>query len=279
LIRLALDEDGPDPTSNGIFTPADRMRAVIVTRQDAVIAGLPVIPLIVDACVELQPETDPAYTWEALTPEGGTARAGDAIARLSGATRHVLRAERVILNIVTRLCGIATLTARYAQALAGTGTRLLDTRKTQAGMRGLDKYAVAAGGGVNHRMSLADMLLIKDNHIDAAGSITGAVTRLRAASPRLPLEVECRTPAEVSEAVSCKADRIMLDNMDAAALTASLALIPPAIEAEISGNVTLETIRALALTGARRPDFISVGRITHSAAAADLSMRLAPEDR
>jgi nicotinate-nucleotide pyrophosphorylase (carboxylating) len=188
-----------------------------------------------------------------------------------------LRAERVILNIVARLCGIATLTSRYVRALDGTNTRLLDTRKTQPGMRGLDKYAVAVGGGVNHRFSLADMLMLKDNHIDAAGSITGAVARLRAASAGLPLEVECRTPAEVAEAAACKADRIMLDNMDDALLAESLALIPPDIEAEISGNVTLETIRALALIGDRRPDFISVGRITHSAPIADLSMRLAPE--
>jgi nicotinate-nucleotide pyrophosphorylase (carboxylating) len=277
LIRLALDEDGPDCTSDGIFTPTDRMKAVIVAKQDTVIAGLPVIPLILDACAALRPETDRAHTWEALAAEGSAARAGDAIARLSGAARHLLRAERIILNILSRLCGIASLTSRYARELEGTGARLLDTRKTQPGMRGLDKYAVAVGGGVNHRLSLADMLMIKDNHIDAAGSITGAVARLRAGSPRLPLEVECRTPDDVAEAAACKADRIMLDNMDAALLAASLPLIPPDIEAEISGNVTLENIRLLALIGPRHPDFISVGRITHSASAADLSMRLAPE--
>lgn len=277
LIDLALDEDGPDLTSDGIFAPSDRMRAVIVAKEDTLIAGLPVIALIMDACIARQPATDTAYTCRLLKAEGARALVGEQLVHIHGAARHVLRAERVILNIVARLSGIANLTARYVAALDSTGVRLLDTRKTQPGMRGLDKYAVHIGGAVNHRMSLADMLMLKDNHIDAAGSITLAVTKLRAACPGIPLEVECRTPQDVREAVACAVDRIMLDNMTPETLAHALTLIPAPIEAEISGNVTLETIRDLALTGTRRVDFISVGRITHSAPAADLSMRLAPE--
>jgi nicotinate-nucleotide pyrophosphorylase (carboxylating) len=274
LVQLALDEDGPDRTSNAVFPATARMRAGIVAKKPTLVAGLPVIAQVMDACVNEQPDTDPRYHWQAFRPEGEHVPAGTAIAAIDGAARHLLRAERTILNIVSRLCGIAELTSRHVQALEGTGVRLLDTRKTQPGMRCLNKYAVHAGGGVNHRFSLADMLLLKDNHIDAAGSMAGAVALLRDACP-LPLEVECRTRDEVLEAVRCKADRIMLDNMDAEELSRALALVPPGIETEISGNVTLENIRALAMIGPRRPDFISVGRLTHSAAAADLSMRLA----
>jgi nicotinate-nucleotide pyrophosphorylase (carboxylating) len=274
LIRLALDEDGPDHTSNTIFPATARLQAVIIAKKPTVIAGLPVIAPVMNACANERQDTEPACRWQAFAPEGAHVPAGTTVAAISGAARHILRAERVILNIVSRLCGIAELTSRHVQALEGTGVRLLDTRKTQPGMRCLDKYAVHAGGGVNHRFSLADMLMLKDNHIDAAGSITRAVEQLRRAHS-LPLEVECRTREEVLEAVHCKVDRIMLDNMEGETLAKALALVPPDIEAEISGNVTLENIRSLAMIGPRRPDFISVGRLTHSAAAADLSMRLA----
>ena len=189
------------------------------------------------------------------------------------------RAERVILNVVSHLCGIATLTRRYVQALEGTGVRLLDTRKTMPGLRYPDKYAVLCGGGHNHRRNLAEMLMLKDNHIDAAGSITGAVQALRARyNPCPPIEVECRNCDEVREAVACKVERIMLDNMSPDRLPEALELVPSSIETEVSGGVSLDTIRDYAMASPRRkPDFISVGRITHSAVTADLSMRIAKE--
>ena len=278
LISLALDEDGPDATSQAIFGPTDRFQAVIVAKEDVRVAGLPVIPLVMDACIEKDPQTDARYAWEALVAEGDFALKGTVVARLSGTARHLLRAERVMLNIVSRLSGIAFVTRQYVDALDGTGVRLLDTRKTQPGMRGLDKYGVHAGGGVNHRFSLADMMMLKDNHIDAAGSMARAVERARAAHPGIPLEVECRTMDEVDEAIRCRPDRLMLDNMGPEGLSRALACIPRELEVEISGNVNLETIRDLALIGPRRADFISVGRITHSVKAADLSMRFAPEE-
>jgi len=201
---------------------------------------------------------------------------GTAVATLEGGTVLLLRAERVILNLVCHLSGVANLTRLYADQLEGTGVRLLDTRKTLPGHRHLEKYAVRVGGGHNHRLNLADMLMIKDNHADAAGSITAAMAALRDRyHPCPPIEVECRTEEEVLEAVACQPERILLDNMPIPLLARVLPLIPSAIEAEISGGVDLNSIRALALACPARPaDFISVGRITHSAPVADFSMRM-----
>jgi nicotinate-nucleotide pyrophosphorylase (carboxylating) len=183
------------------------------------------------------------------------------------------------LNFLSHLSGIAHLTRRYVTELEGTGAALLDTRKTLPGLRWPDKYAVLVGGGRNHRRNLSEMLMLKDNHIDAAGSIREAVAMLRAAygADCPPIEVECRNLAELREALDSGVKRVMLDNMDIPALSAALPLIPPQVEAEISGGVTLENIRVLALASPRRPDFISVGRITHSAPAADFSMRIHKE--
>lgn len=276
LLELALAEDGPDLTSDGIFTPADHAQAVIIAKSETVVSGLPVIPIVLDLCATCPEEL--GYTWQALTREGETVQAGSAIARLSGPARQILRAERVILNFISHLSGIAALTRSYVDMLDGTGVRLLDTRKTLPGMRYPDKYAVLCGGGRNHRRNLAELLMIKDNHIDAAGSITEAVSRLRErCQPCPPIEVECRTIAEVEEAVACNVERIMLDNMNGETLRAALARVPRAIETEISGGVTLENLRSLATPGTRQPDFISVGRITHSAPAADFSMRIAKD--
>lgn len=275
-LELALAEDGPDLTSDGLFAPVDRVQAVIVAKERAVVSGLPVIPLIMDLCAARPAEL--SYTWQALAKEGEDVSAGFTIARLNGPARQILRAERVILNFISHLSGIATLTRTYVDALEGTGVRLLDTRKTLPGLRYPDKYAVVCGGGHNHRRNLAEMLMVKDNHIDAAGSITAAVTALRERyRPCPPIEVECRTNAEVSEAVECKVNRIMLDNMKADALGSALVLVPRGIETEVSGGVSLESIRALATPGLRQPDFISVGRLTHSAPAADFSMRIAKD--
>jgi nicotinate-nucleotide pyrophosphorylase (carboxylating) len=206
--------------------------------------------------------------------EGAFLRKGEKAASLEGSARLLLRCERIILNFICHLSGIANLTRRYADALAGTGVALLDTRKTLPGLRYPEKYAVLVGGGNNHRKDLAEILMLKDNHIDAAGGIRPAVEHLRAAyTPAPPIEVECRTQAEVLEAVACRVDRIMLDNMSAPAMEKALAAIPASIEAEVSGGVSLDNLGVLAqLKGPRKPDFVSVGRITHSAPYADFSM-------
>lgn len=272
LVRLALDEDGPDLTSLGIFAPEEQSAARIVAKQDSLVAGLPLISLVL---AEMGMER-PSSRWEALVPEASRVAGGTTLARLWGPTCVLLKAERVILNLITHLSGIANLTRRYVDELEGTGVRLLDTRKTLPGQRHLEKYAVRVGGGCNHRMNLADMLMLKDNHIDAAGSIAAAVAALRARyAPCPPIEVECRTAREVEEAVAARPERILLDNMNAGQLAEVLPLIPRSIEAEISGGVELATIRELALASSVRPaDFISVGRITHSAPVADFSMKM-----
>ncbi|WP_299394638.1 carboxylating nicotinate-nucleotide diphosphorylase [uncultured Desulfovibrio sp.] len=270
-IRLALDEDGPDLTAEGLFPPDAPMRAVIRAKEPTLVVGLPVIPEVIDAL-------GGGASWTADVEEGARVPAMTTVARLYGPAVLLLRAERVILNFITHLSGIANLTARYVRELEGTGVRLLDTRKTTPGLRWPEKYAVQIGGGCNHRKNLVEMLMLKDNHIDAAGSIGAAVRRLRERyNPCPPIEVECRTLEHVRAALEAGADRIMMDNMDAPLLSQALALTPPDVETEVSGGVRLETIRAIALTGPRRPDFISVGRLTHSAVAADFSMTLESE--
>ena len=274
ILELSLAEDGPDLTTEGVFGPGDRLQAIIVAKEQTIIAGLPVIPLVMDLCAAHPEEL--SYTWQSFAKEGEEVAKGSIVARISGPARQVLRAERVILNFVSHLCGIANLTRRYAEKLEGTGVRLLDTRKTMPGLRYPDKYAVLCGGGHNHRRNLAEMLMLKDNHIDAAGSMTKAVELLRGRyNPCPPIEVECRNLDEISEAVACRVDRIMLDNMTPDMLPEALEMIPSFIETEISGGVSLDTIRAYAtVSTVRKPDFISVGRITHSAVTADLSMRM-----
>lgn len=277
LLRLALAEDGPDLTSEGIFSSDDRIRAIIIAKERTLVAGLPVIPLVLNLCAARPDQL--SYNWQAFVKEGDEVSKGTTVAQIVGTAPQVLRAERIILNMVCRMSGIANLTREYVQALEGTGVRLLDTRKTLPGSRYPDKYAVRVGGGENHRMNLSEMLMIKDNHVDAAGSITAAVNALRQKyTPCPPIEVECRTAAEVSEAVHCAVERIMLDNMTPEMLDSALALVPAHIETEISGGVTLESIRKLAAGGLRHPTFISVGRITHSAPVADFSMKLALAD-
>ncbi|WP_273522820.1 carboxylating nicotinate-nucleotide diphosphorylase [Mailhella massiliensis] len=270
LIRMALDEDGPDLTSLGIFPPEEEASAYIVAKQRTLVVGLPLISLV------LAVTGMPSDAWHAEVREGDLVENGTVVARLHGRTVQLLKAERIILNLMTHLSGVADLTREYVLRLEGTGVRLLDTRKTLPGHRYLEKYAVRVAGGCNHRMNLGDMLMIKDNHIDAAGSIAGAVKALRDRyRPCPPIEVECRNRAEVLEAVESRPDRILLDNMNAALLAEVLPLIPRDMEAEISGGVTLETIRDLALACRERPaDFISVGRITHSAPSADFSMKM-----
>ena len=275
-ITLALREDAADLTSSAVFSPTDTLVAEIRAKSESILAGLPLLPIVLQ---EALPEKESlACTFEYFKQDGDAVRAGDVVACIQGGARRILKAERVILNFICLLSGVAALTARYVSALDGSGITLLDTRKTHPGMRYPEKYAVLMGGGRNHRRNLAEMLMLKDNHIDAAGSITRAVALLREAySPCPPIEVECRTMDEVHEAVACAVDRIMLDNMDMDEIRAALAVVPAAIETEISGGVTLEGIEALARAGGKTPTFISVGRLTHSAPSADFSMRITKE--
>ena len=257
-IALALEEDGPELTARALFAPDAQLHAVIRAKEATLVVGLPVIGEVLRAL-------DAPFHWQALAPEAGAVPAMTEVARITAPAEPLLKAERVILNFITHLSGIANLTARYVRELEGTGVRLLDTRKTTPGLR------------CNHRINLAQMLMLKDNHIDAAGSIAAAVAALRARyAPCPPIEVECRTPGHVREALAAGVERVMMDNMEGAALAQALALVPPEVEAEVSGGVRLENIRAIALTQPRRPDFISVGRLTHSAVAADFSMTLLP---
>lgn len=274
-IDLALTEDGQDLTTNAVFNEQDTMRGQIRAKQDAVAVGSEMIPLILERTA-LFCGLEKNWTVHLYVKDGERVINGTPIAIIEGSARLILKAERIILNFITHLSGIATLTAQYVQALEGTGVTLLDTRKTLPGLRYPEKYAVLAGGAANHRCNLEDMLMLKDNHIDAAGSITQAVKALRAQySPCPPIEVECRTLDDVYEAVAARVERIMLDNMSPDMQKEGLSLIPQDIEAEISGNITLENIRTVACYAQRRPNVISAGRITHSAPSADFSMTVA----
>lgn len=266
LVDLALEEDGRDLTSEALFPPASMLHASITAKEQAIVAGLPLIAIVLHRAGYLEPDVT------LLAEDGEAVQAGREVARITGPAPILLKAERVIMNFICHLSGVANATRRFVEAVEGTGVRVLDTRKTTPGQRYLEKYAVRLGGGHNHRLNLEDMLMLKDNHIDQAGSITAAVGALRAAYAVCPpLEVECRTVDDVREAIALSPERIMLDNMPADTAARALALIPAHIESEISGNVTLASIRALAELG---PTYISTGAITHSAPVADFSMRL-----
>lgn len=277
-VRDALTEDGPDLTSRAVFAQDDRMTARVVAKEESVLAGVYIAAMVLEECAALEPGE---WYCRRLADDGERVAAGRIVLEIDGSARIILRSERVILNFITHLSGIATLVSRYADALRGTGVRLLDTRKTLPGLRYPEKYAVLMGGGCNHRKNLSEMLMLKDTHIDASGGITRAVERLRETYAEIPpIEVECRTLDEVREAVACKVERVMLDNMlesgEETLMRQALALVPQEIEVEVSGGVTLENIGVIAaLGGARKPDYISVGRLTHSAPAADYSMRVA----
>lgn len=267
-INLALEEDGPDLTSEGIFEPDYILEANLVAKEDTFIVGLPLIGIVLK-------RLNAPFSWKPLIKEGSEAKKGDVVAVIKAPAAVLLKAERIILNYMTHLSGIANLTNKYVKELTGTGVKLLDTRKTLPGLRWLEKYAVQMAGGHNHRMSLTDMLMLKDNHIDGAGSITEAIAMLRNKyQPCPPIEVECRTKSDVLEALLARADRIMLDNMSEEVMRESLTLAPENVEIEISGGVTLDNIRNMATCCERKPDYISAGRLTHSAKAADLSMKI-----
>lgn len=267
LVDLALEEDGQDLTSCALFRSDSLLAASIVAKEDTLVAGLPLIAIVLERL-----GVGAACSVTLLAHDGEHVSTGRTVARILGPAPALLKAERVIMNFICRLSGISNATQRFVQAVAGTGVRVLDTRKTTPGLRYVEKYAVRMGGGYNHRANLEEMLMLKDNHIDQAGGITPAVQALRATyTPCPPLEIECRTLDHVREAVSLKPERIMLDNMPPAIAAQALALVPAEIETEISGNVTLDTIADLARL---RPTYISTGAITHSAVVADFSMRL-----
>ena len=270
LVRRALAEDvgRGDVTTQATIAPGTRSRARFVARQAGVVAGLPIAALTFALL-------DPAVEFETLTPDGSSVAAGETLARVTGDAAALLTGERTALNFLGRLSGIATQAAQCVAALAGTRARIVDTRKTTPGLRLLEKYAVRMGGASNHRAGLDDGILIKDNHIAAAGSLTLAVQRARAhASHLLKIEVECDSEEQAREAIAAGADAILLDNMTPDQLRRAVALIreqAPAITIEASGNIGTDAARlaAIAATGV---DLISLGALTHSAPNFDVGL-------
>jgi nicotinate-nucleotide pyrophosphorylase (carboxylating) len=267
LIALALSEDlgdRGDITSNAVL-PADSLaRARIIAKSEGVIAGL-------FAVERTFAHLDSDIVIEMHCEDGARVDRGSLIATLHGRARALLTGERTMLNFLQRLSGIATLTRRYVDAVAGTDAIILDTRKTTPGFRLLEKYAVRMGGGQNHRIGLYDAAMIKDNHIDAAGSIAAAVERVRAYAPDVPIIVEVRTIAELREALSLTPNQILLDNMTLDEMRACVLETAGRVPLEASGNMSLERIRSVAETGVT---YISVGALTHSAPTLDLSMQI-----
>lgn len=262
IIQLALDEDGNDITSEAVFSDESRLRALMKAKADGIIAGVQVAKRVFML-------SDPGIVCIFEVHDAQAVTAGQKIAVITGPSRGILKAERVALNFLQRMSGIATSTAAYVKKLEGTKARILDTRKTAPGQRVLDKVAVLLGGGENHRMGLWDMALIKDNHIDAAGSIAEAVGRVRSAFPGVSVEVEARNLQDVETLLQLKVERIMLDNFSIDAMKQAVDLVHGLIPLEASGGITLDTVRTVALTGV---DYISVGEITHSVHALDISM-------
>jgi len=267
---LAEDVGEGDWTTLWTVPEGSRGLAVVVAKEALTVAGT-------EVALAVFRTMDPTADVEILTADGSRAEAEDEIFRIDGATRGILTGERTALNFLGRLSGVATLTRRYVEAVAGSGARILDTRKTTPGWRTLEKEAVRSGGGSNHRIGLYDMVMVKDNHIVAAGGIAAAVARIRESNVQgLAVEVEVNTLEELEELLPLGVDRILLDNMGPGALTEAVNRVrdllgESAPELEASGSVTLETIRDVAETGV---DFISVGALTHSAPSADFSLRM-----
>jgi nicotinate-nucleotide pyrophosphorylase (carboxylating) len=262
---LAEDLAGDlDVTTTATVPPDERGRADLVARAPGVVAGLPVAATVFWLA-------SPDVQCMQLAADGDLVRTGQRLLTVSGPVGPILTAERTALNLLCHLSGIATLTRRWADAVAGTGASIRDTRKTTPGLRALEKYAVRCGGGVNHRMSLSDAALIKDNHVAAAGSVAAAFAAVRAYAPGLPLEVECDTLDQVAEALAAGADLILLDNFDMQGLAAAVELADGHALLEASGGLVLEGARAVAETGV---DFLAVGGLTHSAPALDIGLDL-----
>lgn len=265
-VAAALDEDlglAGDITTDGIIPAGARATGVLAARRPGVIAGLGV-------AVAAFRHLDPAVSFDAVAADGQSVPGGSVLARVAGNARALLTAERVALNFLGRMSGIATLTRQYVDAVAGTRATIIDTRKTTPGLRAFEKYAVRAGGGMNHRTGLFDAVLIKDNHIVVAGGIGPAINAARArAGHMVKIEVEVDTLAQLEEALRHRVDAIMLDNMTPAEMVQAVRTVAGRAVIEASGGVSLESVRAIAETGV---DLISVGALTHSAPVLDLGL-------
>jgi len=268
-IVAALEEDLPgdtvDVTSTATVPASSCSTGDLATREDGVVAGLDIAEMVFRiVCGD-------ALEVVSRVDDGAHVSAGDVVMRLAGPTRELLTAERTALNFASHLSGVATATSRWVAALEGTDAKVLDTRKTLPGWRALQKYAVRCGGGVNHRFSLADMAMVKDNHVVAAGGVVPAYERVRAAYPNVPVEVEVTTLDELRELLDVGCDRILLDNMSDDTMREAVALTAGRAVLEASGGLTLDRARSVAATGV---DFISVGALTHSVTVLDLGLDL-----
>jgi len=266
IVRRALDEDLPDITSEAIFAPGDRGTARFLVKAPGVLAGLPFAEATFRAL-------EPASIFTMLGSDGEAVEPGDVVAEVSASVITLLSGERTALNLLQRASGIATATRRYVEAIAGTAAKIYDTRKTAPGLRALDKYAVRCGGGENHRLGLHDMFLVKNNHVDRAGSIRAAVERIRRRSmpQQIPQQimVEVRNGQELDEALALTPDFILLDNMSPAELRRCVERTGGRVPLEASGGITLDSIAAIAATGV---DYASSGALTHSAQALDIGI-------
>lgn len=270
LVRRALEEDigSGDLTSLACIAEKSRARGSFLAKQALVVAGIELLPLVYDLRGGAAGSLD---SLELKQSSGRRVRSGALLARVAGGTRLLLECERVALNFLQRLSGIATHTRRFVDAVSGTGVRIMDTRKTTPGMRRLEKLAVAAGGGTNHRLGLYDAVLIKENHVAAAGGVRQALEKVRGLPAGTGVEIEVRNLEELEEALEAGANFILLDNFPLDAVHQAVAIARGRARMEVSGGVTLENLRAYAEAA---PDFISVGALTHSAPAADISFLL-----
>lgn len=268
LVRQALAEDGGtgDATTSAVVPLAARARGLFLAKQDLVIAGLAVAR-------ETFLAADPEILWEELEEDGAQLAAGRMIARVTGSAHSLLRAERVALNFLQRMSGVATLTRRFVDAVAGTRARIRDTRKTTPLLRELEKYAVVVGGGELHRKALDQAILVKDNHVRLAGSVAEAARRAREGSRGLLVEVEVEQVGQIEAALAAGADMLLLDNFTPELARAGVTLVRGRVPVEASGGIRLDNVRAYAEAGV---DFIAVGALTHSAPAADISLEIEP---
>ncbi|MGV8136346.1 MAG: carboxylating nicotinate-nucleotide diphosphorylase [Mangrovibacterium sp.] len=267
LINIAIQEDVAtgDITTDNLIPSDIRKKAFMVAKTNGTVAGLPVAEMVFR-------KLDPKLVWNPEVEEGSHLKKGDIIVRFEASYRALLTGERTALNFLQRMSGIATLSFQYTKAVAGYKTIILDTRKTLPGFRLLDKYAVKTGGATNHRIGLFDMVMIKDNHIDIAGGITPAIKQIRSKiSKGILIEVETTSLQQVQEAIDEKADIIMLDNMDIKTMTRAVEMVNGRAKVEASGNMTIERLKEVAATGV---DYISVGALTHSVQALDISQRI-----
>jgi nicotinate-nucleotide pyrophosphorylase (carboxylating) len=268
VVAAALAEDLAlgDPTTDGLFGPEVQATFSLLVKEPGVVCGLPVVAAVFASLGPSVVVIASAHDGDRITT------VPTEIARITGPARALLSGERSALNLLGRLSGIATLTARCVAELEGTGATLLDTRKTTAGLRDLEKYAVRCGGGTNHRMNLGEALLVKDNHLRLAGGIASAVARLRQTSPHLRLEVEAETLADVQTALDAGVQRILLDNMSLGEMRRAVDMVGGRVETEASGGITLENLHAVGETGV---DFVSLGALTHSSRGLDVSLEVA----